>query len=214
MFGTYIYPTGLRYIYTSLACSVIGFIFGFHVFMELFLALALFLVWFFRNPTRTTLIEKKGDIISPADGVVIKIIDDAVAPVGYEDINQKWKQVSIFMRVSDVHVNRAPISGVIRKVMFTPGQFKYAAAAQADTDNERLSILIEGDFKVICQQVAGMLARRILCNVTEGEKVAAGDLYGFIQLGSRADIWFPADLNVCVKKGDKVKAGLNYIARA
>lgn len=213
MFRTFIYPTGLRYIYAAAFLGCMGFAFGLYLFMQLSFGLAIFLVYFFRNPQRVVLKCSKKQILSPADGVVIKTLDNVKAPAGYEDIDCKWQQVSIFMRVSDVHLNRAPISGIVKKVIYTAGSFKYAAAAQADTDNERLSILIEGDFPLICQQVAGMLARRIICNVNVDEEVNAGQPYGFIQLGSRADLFFPADMKICVKKGDKIKAGLNYIVK-
>jgi len=213
MFSTFIYKTGVRYIAVSAFLSLLSAVISFSFLAYLFAGISLFLVWFFRNPQRNILPYSGKQIISPADGVVIKVIKDAVAPAGYEHINQKWQQVSVFMRVYDVHVNRAPISGIVKKVIHTPGNFKYAAADQADTDNERVSVLFEGEITVICQQVAGMLARRILCHVSPNDKIDAGDIYGFIQLGSRADLFFPADLEICVKKGDKVKAGLSYIVK-
>lgn len=211
---TGIHRNGHNYIYTTLIAALCTQLFvGFYPALPLWL-LSFGLIWFFRNPERKIVEYSDNTILSPADGQVLKIVQNAKAPDGYEDILQAWTQISIFMRVYDVHVNRAPIAGGVIRKIYTPGQFKYAAAKQADTDNERLSIMIAGDkFNVICQQVAGMLARRIICDVEPGDRVDIGDVYGLIQVGSRLDLWIPSNLPIEVKEGQIVKAGLTIIVK-
>lgn len=209
-----IYYTGIKHILLALSLAFIGFIKGLNVIMIIGLAMALFLTFFFRNPKRIPLIATDKQIISPADGVVIKILKDVQLPVQFNDLEGQWQQVSIFMGVHDVHINRSPINGVVRKCVAIKGSFKYARADQADSDNERVAILIENSsMGVVCQQVAGMLARRIICHIKEGDLLKAGSIYGIIQLGSRADLFIPNDLKVCVQKGQKVKAGLDFIVQ-
>lgn len=212
MFGTFVYHTGLKYIYATLFIGIISFKFSIVAGITLLL-LSLGLVLFFRHPYRAVPYIEDKQIISPADGVVLKIVENAQPPKGYEYIEQTWKQVSIFMRVSDVHINRYPITGTVKQVHRVKGLFKYAAADTADIDNERVNILIEGKITVICQQVAGMLARRIICRADVNDAAVAGNEYGMIQLGSRADLFIPNDLVVDVKVGQTVYAGLTFIVK-
>lgn len=210
----YIYPTGLRYLGTLLFSVLIAH----NYYLRLVLmAIFLFILWFFRNPTRftqTTNINIDESIISPADGKIIKIEKNVLPPQHYRHLSLAWQQVSIFMRVTDVHVNRMPITGQIIAKHHDKGTFKYAAANQADTDNERLSILIQGNkLTIICQQVAGMLARRIICNPNIDDILTLGQSYGIIQLGSRVDLFLPNDLKINVQVGDRVYAGLTWIVK-
>ena len=214
MFITGIHKNGQTYVLLSLILALCTqFFVGIYMSLPLWF-IGFFVIWFFRNPDRQIIVYSDNTILSPADGEVLKVVENAIPPAGYEDIQSNWTQISIFMRVYDVHVNRAPITGTILRKIYTPGKFKYAAAIQADTDNERLSILIAGRyFNVICQQVAGMLARRIICDVESEDIVNAGDVYGLIQIGSRADLWIPSHLAVEVKPGQIVKAGISVIVR-
>lgn len=206
------YYTGVKYILYICAFTLASYITGWVKIASIGLCVVVLLLCFFRNPIRKTLPVGPKQILSPADGVVIKIVQNAQLPKGYEDFEQGgWQQVSIFMGVHDVHINRAPISGKVVRKIHTLGSFKYAKADQADVDNERLSIAIEDGFLMICQQVAGMLARRIICHAKEGDHVQGGAIYGIIQLGSRADLFFPGSLKAQVKIGQKVRAGLDYI---
>lgn len=179
-------------------------------FIYLFVLTTLFLCWFFRNPYRV--VSSTGLILSPADGKVIRIRKHATPPHGYEDLDIAWQQVSIFMRVTDVHINRIPISGKVTRHICKDGRFRYAAAHQSDLHNQRVSILIEGECKVICQQVAGMLARRIVCKPQVDDHVHKGAVYGMIQIGSRADLFIPNHLELKVKLGDRLYAGTSIIA--
>jgi len=155
---------------------------------------ATFFTIFFRDPERDTL----GDgMVSPADGVVL----------------DTGKKVSIFMRLRDVHVNRAPLPGVVKKIEYKKGGHR-PAFSKGSSKNERNRITIETEYgDVIVTQIAGILARRIVCYVEEGGVVERGQRIGMIRFGSRVDVTIPDALRVAVKKWDRVRAGESIIAR-
>ena len=171
--------------------------------------LALFLINFFRDPRRAGS-EHHVDVLSPADGTVVQIKDVADGEV--------WpgltRQVSIFMSVFDVHVNRAPISGRIVHYRYNPGKKIAAFAEKSSTENEQNLIVIEDAHggKLAFKQIAGLLARRIVFDKKEGDEVVRGERVGMIKFGSRVDIFFPADAHIHVKMREKVKVGLTVIA--
>jgi phosphatidylserine decarboxylase len=174
--------------------------------------ITLFIVWFFRNPERH-FIEDNKVVICPADGKVIKV--DNVETKG--TTSGKFKKISIFMNVFNVHVNRAPYSGTIEAVNYHEGQFISANLDKASLDNERNEIIIRtGDGRLISAvQIAGLIARRIVCWVEPGDVVQKGERIGLIRFGSRVDVYLPEDSTIKVKIGDKVKAGethLGYIS--
>ncbi|HEX9162415.1 MAG TPA: phosphatidylserine decarboxylase family protein [Thermoanaerobaculia bacterium] len=170
---------------------------------------ALFLLNFFRDPHRTGS-EHHVDVLSPADGTVVQIRD---IPDG--DV---WpgltKQVSIFMSVFDVHVNRAPISGKIVHYRYNPGKKIAAMSHKSSLENEQNLVVIEDEHgvKVAFKQIAGLLARRIVFDKKEGDPVQRGERVGMIKFGSRVDIFFPADAVLKVNIRDKVKVALTVIA--
>ena len=169
------------------------------------LLLMVFFLWFFRDPSRK-IPATPGAIVSPADGVVTE--------AEWVETTQGSKlRVSIFLNVFDVHVNRSPISGVVKLVEYREGGFMNAMTPESALTNEQTMIQIEGDgYDVSLKQIAGLLARRIVCNLTEGQKVERGQRIGMIKFGSRCDILMPAEANLAVKTGARVKGGSSVLA--
>jgi phosphatidylserine decarboxylase len=171
--------------------------------------LVAFLFNFFRDPHRAGS-ERHVDVLSPADGTVVQIKD-----ISDGDI---WpgltRQVSIFMSVFDVHVNRAPITGRIVHYRYNPGKKIAAFAEKSSTENEQNLVVIEDSHggKVAFKQIAGLLARRIVFDKKEGDEVVRGERVGMIKFGSRVDIFFSPAVNIKVKMREKVKVGLTVIA--
>lgn len=159
---------------------------------------------FFRDPERDIPVVANG-VLAPADGRVLGV-EDAVDPfVGSST------RVSIFLSPLDVHVNRAPISGLVADVVYTPGRFVPAYDPDAG-DNERCAVRLQGDAaRVTVVQIAGVVARRIVCRVGPGDKLAAGERFGMIRFGSRTDCYVPRGSDVRVRPGDRVIGGVTVI---
>ncbi|WP_298135707.1 phosphatidylserine decarboxylase [Acidiferrobacter sp.] len=170
---------------------------------------AIFVLQFFRDPRRV-LAEGEDAVLCPADGRVI-----AVGPVEDPYLKRAAIKCSIFMNVFNVHSNRLPVAGRVRRRWYNPGRFVNAALDKASEHNERnaLWITTAGGDDVVVVQVAGLIARRILCYVGEGEVVERGRRYGFIRFGSRVDVYLPPSAHPEVALGDKVKAGSQILAR-
>ncbi|MCD6486890.1 MAG: phosphatidylserine decarboxylase family protein [Syntrophobacterales bacterium] len=168
-----------------------------------FLAVTLFVLWFFRNPDRVTPEDEKV-VMSPADGKVIKIEE-----VEEEMLKGKAKKVSIFMSIFNVHVNRAPCAGTVKKISYRKGKFFPANLDKASELNERNSVLIEtaDGRQILTIQIAGIIARRIVCWVKEGMEIRKGKRFGLIKFGSRLEVFMPLGSTIHVKVGDKVRAG-------
>ena len=166
--------------------------------------LTLFTVWFFRNPERKTPTGEKL-VISPADGKVI-IIEDIH---DHELMSGPLRKVSIFMNVFNVHVNRVPCAGRIETIRYYSGKFMSANLDKASSDNERNGLIIRmDDGRAIGMiQIAGLVARRIVCWVNEGMMLKKGERVGLIRFGSRVDVLLPSDTTLLVKPGDHVRAG-------
>jgi phosphatidylserine decarboxylase len=174
----------------------------------LFLALAAFFTFFFRDPERTSPADRDA-VLSPADGRVL-VAGPAVAgaaPPG------EWLQISIFLSPMDVHVNRIPVSGRVTKVSFTPGRFLPAYRDEAATVNERSEIWIDhAGQTIVARQLVGILARRVVCRVQLNADVRAGDRFGIMKFGSRMDVFLPRTAEIRVKVGDAVRGGETVIA--
>lgn len=168
------------------------------------LVVTAFVLWFFRDPERVTPVEENG-FICPADGKVI------IAEKQFDDrfLNKEVMKLSIFMNVFNVHVNRMPFSGKIDKVLLKPGKFYSADTEKGALQNEycAMTVTTENNIKYCVVQVAGLIARRIICWAEQGDSLIAGQRYGLIRFGSRVDLYLPADFDLSVKKGDKVRAG-------
>jgi len=176
----------------------------------LFLFLTLFFAYFFRDPKRAI---PAGDnlILSPADGKIVAI-EPASEPLFFKSQAQK---ISIFLSPLDVHLNRIPASGKVDYLSYFPGTFAAAFKDKASTDNEQTAIGITSpNGKILFKQIAGALARRIVCRLKLGQEVKAGERFGMIRFGSRVDIFLPEGLELKVQKGDKMTGGETVLAVA
>lgn len=169
------------------------------------LLLAAFFLWFFRDPERT-IPDAPGAIVSPADGKVTDVsrIQANGAP---------WTRISIFLNVFDVHVNRSPVSGVIRDVRYQRGKYLNAMNEACAEQNEQNIVTVEGEgHTLVFKQIAGLLARRIVFTKQVGERVSRGERVGLIKFGSRTDVLLASAAKVQVKVGDRVKGGASVLA--
>lgn len=171
--------------------------------LGLTLLLTLFVAYFFRNPERV-IPTGEGVVVSPADGKVIVIKEV------FEDqyLKKNMLQISIFLNVFNVHIQRVPISGQVKEVRYHPGKFLAAWDDKASLDNEQVGMVLDtGKHAILVKQIAGLVARRIACWASTGEKIQMGDRYGLIRFGSRVDIFLPVGTEVKVKLGDKTVGG-------
>ncbi len=169
---------------------------------------AVFVLQFFRDPARAT----PGDantVASPADGRIV-----AVEKVRDPYLDREAIKISVFMNVFNVHSNRAPVDGEVKQVWYNAGSFVNAALDKASSENERNALWLRADAgaDVVCVQVAGLIARRILCYVKAGDKLARGERYGFIRFGSRVDVYLPPSARIKAALGDKVYAASTVLA--
>jgi phosphatidylserine decarboxylase len=179
------------------------------VFILFSVIIYLFILWFFRVPNRTILPDNNL-ILAPADGMVV-----AVEETGEDEyFKDRRLQVSIFMSPLNVHVNHYPIGGLVRYYKYHPGDYLVAWHPKASTRNERNTTVIDNGSRavVLIRQIAGALARRIVCYAKTGEQVTQGQELGFIKFGSRVDLLLPTDVHVRVKPGDKVTGKISVIA--
>jgi phosphatidylserine decarboxylase len=166
--------------------------------------LTLFVSWFFRNPARV--VPQKADLVlAPGDGKVIAI-EEEFEP---RFLKERSIRVTIFLNVFDVHINRTPCEGVVQDVQYQPGLFLVASRPDATIKNEQNALLLTTPkgVKVLCVQVAGLIARRIVCWVSAGDSVARGERFGLIRFGSRMDTFLPLGTVLAVAVGDRVKGG-------
>ena len=169
----------------------------------LFAALTLFIVFFFRNPERA-IPAAENTVIAPADGVVIYL-----GPSREEHLGEEMTKISIFMSVFNVHVNRVPITGKVLDTFYIKGKFLDVRDERATFENEQAGLVIEtaNGMKMVVVQVAGLIARRIVCYATKGDQLVRGRRYGLIRFGSRLDVYLPRETAVRVKMGEKTVAG-------
>ncbi len=170
--------------------------------------LVLFVGWFFRNPDRSPP-SLPGAVISPADGKIVYAGDNP--PGRY--FGEPGKRVSVFMSLFDVHVNRAPVSGKVVSVQYHPGKFLAANVEKASLANEQNGVLLEtpDGHRVAYVQIAGFVARRVVCDLVPGDTVRVGQRVGLIRFGSRVDILLPSSASLNVREGDRVRAGESIV---
>jgi len=173
----------------------------------LFGGLFIFVTWFFRDPERT-IPEEPNIIVSPGDGKIVEIVpenDSLLKQGGYT-------RISVFLNVFNVHVNRVPIAGKIQAYRYNKGKFLNAASHKASLDNEQSAILLNnGHVTILVKQIAGLIARRIVCWAKEGDEFERGQRYGLIRFGSRMDVFVPEGTHIKVKVGDIVNGGSSII---
>ena len=171
--------------------------------------LTLFTTWFFRNPARE-IPEGEHVIVSPGDGMVVAIESE------FEDryLKEQSIRISIFLNVFDVHINRMPIGGIVQDMVYQPGKFMMANSPEASSRNEQNALMLcrPDGVKVLCVQIAGLIARRIVSWVVPGEQVEKGERFGLIRFGSRMDVYVPQTSTVRVQVGSKVKGGSSILA--
>jgi len=200
-------PEGLPFIAVAIVIAAVGAYFSGRAFAVL-LVLAIFVAAFFRDPRRE-IPQGPGLVVSPADGKVVLI---APVPKGHA-AGEGATQVSIFLSVFDVHINRAPIAGTITDVVYNKGEFLPAFDDKASQRNEQNRAFIEGpEGRVGFTQIAGLIARRIVFRKKAGDVVARGEQVGLIRFGSRTDVFLPRGSTLDVKVGDRVSGGSSVIA--
>jgi phosphatidylserine decarboxylase len=172
-------------------------------------ALFIIILQFFRSPA-ITVIKNENHVICPADGKVVVIEETEET----EFLKEKRIQVSVFMSPINVHINRNPISGIVKYYKYHPGKFLFAWNPKSSSENERTTLVIENEsgVSVLFRQIAGALARRIVCYAKESEKVVQGEEFGFIKFGSRVDLFLPLGTDIKVGLGDTVKGGITVLA--
>ena len=191
-----------RFLIPLLVSAAVAYGLGLTIVAGVLLALAIFVTFFFRNPTRTIPADPKV-IVSPADGRVVSV----------ERVGNITK-LSIFLSIFNVHVNRSPIGGRIEAIDYKSGKFKAAFDPNASIVNERNVVMVsDGKIKIVFVQIAGLIARRIVFWKKAGDVVEKGELVGLIRFGSRVDVTFPAGTEATVKKGDRVRGGSSQIGR-
>jgi len=192
---------GWPFIGAALALFMIAVAIAYPPLVAVTGCLAIFVAWFFRNPERTVP-EDADVVVSPADGRVIAV-----------DSLDGGTKICIFMSVFNVHVNRVPVSGVIKKIDYNKGKFFVASKDKASLENEQNSITMEDPRGRVIRfvQIAGLVARRIVCHIGVGDSVRRGERFGMIRFGSRLDVYLPEGFVPKVRTGDKVKAGASIL---
>ena len=203
-----VHPEGRKFALISAFLTLATYSLVSHFFGWLLVLVTIWVATFFRDPIRTTPTDPKL-IIAPADGLVTMISHVSAPPELAPELTGEFTRVSIFMSVFDVHINRSPIAGTIRKIAYIPGKFLNADLDKASEDNERQHFLVERDdgVKIAFTQIAGLVARRIMSFVKESDRVGGGERIGLIRFGSRVDVFLPAGTGSQILLGQRAIAG-------
>ena len=206
-----IHPEGYKFIVISVIITII--LYSLSNFLGLVgLVLSIWVYYFFRDPERI-IIEDDNYLVSPADGEVIKVEEiDGPKELGLE--NKRFNKISIFMNIFDCHVNRTPCAGQIEEILYKPGKFLNASFDKASEDNERNYYKIKDKHgnDIIIVQIAGLIARRIVCEINKNQELKQGDRIGMIRFGSRADVYYE-NYDSLVKVGQKAVSGETLLAK-
>ncbi len=208
-----IHRDGWPFILIGAVISVVLFFTGFTRLASVMMLITLWMIYFFRNPPRVVP-RREGLVVSPADGMVQSIVTDTSPPKELGLKGDEWTRVSVFLNIFDVHVNRIPIKGTITQSRYHAGKFVNASLDKASQHNERHTLVIDVDQKtsIVCVQIAGLIARRIRCDVEDKDQVKTGQVYGLIRFGSRVDVFLPKDKHPLVCVGQRMIAGESIIA--
>lgn len=205
-----VHPEGRKFTLIAAFLTLVGFTALPDIFGWLLVGLTIWVAAFFRDPVRTTP-QDPDLIVAPADGLVTMItrVNAPIELAGDGGLAGEFTRVSIFMSVFDVHINRTPIAGTVRRIAYVPGKFLNADLDKASEDNERQHFMVEREdgLKVGFTQIAGLVARRIMSFVKEGDRVVAGERIGLIRFGSRVDVYLPAGTGAQVLLGQRTIAG-------
>ena len=197
---------GYKFAVAPLGLGVLALVLRWNWAGGILVFLAAFVLYFFRDPERIVPADP-AVVVSPADGRVMEIVDQAMG-------SQPGRRVSIFLAIWDVHVNRAPLAGRILKLEYRPGRFLAAMRSRASAENEQNVIHLSTERgEIVLKQIAGWIARRVLCWKAEGDTVALGERVGMIRFGSRVDIWLPLEAEIVVRPGQHVAGGSSILAR-
>ncbi len=197
---------GYKFAVAPLGLGVLALVLGWNWAGGILVFLAAFVLYFFRDPERVVPSDP-AVVVSPADGRVMEVVDQAMG-------SRLGRRVSIFLAIWDVHVNRAPLAGRICKLEYRPGRFLAAMRSRASAENEQNVIHLSTERgEIVLKQIAGWIARRVLCWKAEGETVALGERVGMIRFGSRVDIWLPLEAEIIVRPGQHVAGGSSILAR-
>lgn len=206
------HPAGKPFLYGGGAATVLGLLFGADWLFWPGLLFTLFCLYFFRDPDRVP--PARADLVlAPADGKVV-LVDRAVPPAELEMGDLPRPRVAIFLSVLDVHVNRAPVDARVGKVAYRAGTFVDASLDKASENNERNGLRLDmpDGRSVGCVQIAGLIARRIVCTAREGDRLGAGDRFGIIRFGSRTDLYLPEGVEPIVRVGQTMIGGESVVA--
>lgn len=201
---------GYPFIAIALFASLAMHFAGLEAGMWILIGVAAFIVYFFRNPERN-IPAGEGLVVSPADGRVLAVTKNVNAP----HTGVSSTKVSIFMSVMNVHINRFPVAASVVKAIYMPGKFFVASLDKASEHNERNALVLKDEEgrEFVMVQIAGIVARRIVCYMKEGDFLARGERFGLIRFGSRVDLYFPPEADICARPGEKVRAGETIIGR-
>jgi phosphatidylserine decarboxylase len=195
-----------KFAVPPIVAGLLCLLFGWKLPAALLILLGGFIFYFFRDPERAIPVDSAA-IVSPADGKVMEIVSEALN-------SRSGSRISIFLSIWNVHVQRAPVAGRIEEVLYRPGRFYGAYRARASAENEQNVIYIDTPHGVLVfKQIAGAIARRVLCWKRKGEMVARGERVGLIRFGSRVDIWLPVEAEITVRRGQMVKGGESVLAK-
>lgn len=198
---------GIPFVLIGLFIAIAFIFAGIWWLAVVFIALAAFTAYFFRDPDRE-ITSEENLVVSAADGRVTRI--EKLNPENADSPNV----VSVFLSIFDVHINRSPIAGEIKEVVYSKGKFVIATREDASQINEQNALTIKNErMTIVCKQIAGVLARRIVCWKRAGDRVVLGERFGLIRFGSRTDLILPPEVEIAVKVGDRVRGGITIIGR-
>jgi phosphatidylserine decarboxylase len=197
---------GYKFAAPPLVAGVLASVLGWPVAAALLLAAGAFICYFFRDPERLSPADP-GVVVSPADGRVMEIVAESFG-------DRPGRRISIFLAVWNVHVSRAPMAGCVQRVDYRPGRFHAAMRSRASKENEQNVIHLRTEHgEIVFKQIAGWVARRVVCWKSAGDSVALGERIGLIRFGSRMDVWLPEGVEVITRPGEHVAGGESIIAR-
>jgi phosphatidylserine decarboxylase len=197
---------GYKFVLPPLVLGLLAAAFRLRVAGIVFFLVAAFVMYFFRDPNRVAPTDP-AVVVSPADGRVVVVVDEPLN-------GRPGKRISIFLAIWNVHVNRSPMRGRIEQVSYVPGRFHAAMRARASAENEQNVIHLQTDRgEIVFKQIAGLIARRVVCWKAPGDTVSTGERIGLIRFGSRMDVWLPEGAEILTRPGENVAGGVSVLAR-